>query len=152
MNWCLLSLFLFMSASNIYILKTQMLSFFDSYFMRFILGIQVIAIYSLFTKERYGLYITHILYITTLLLGSIFADNKCILYLIIAIMVIAKIAVYCVGDCPYHTESKRLEWFSGGEKNTIFTDNGLYMTCFIIILYRYLDTIIKKSIRNFIFA
>ena len=53
MNWCLLSLFLFMSASNIYILKTQMLSFFDSYFMRFILGIQVIAIYSLFTKERY---------------------------------------------------------------------------------------------------
>ena len=145
MNWCLLSLFLFMSVSNIYILKTQMLSFFDAYFMRFILGIQVIAIYSLFTKERYGLYITHILYITTLLLGSIFADNKGILYLIIAIMVIAKVAVYCVGDCPYHTESKRLEWFSGGEKNTIFTDNGLYITCFIIILYRYLDTLTKKT-------
>jgi hypothetical protein len=137
MNRCLLSLFLFMSASNIYILKTQMLSFFDSYFIQFILFIQGVAIYSLFTKERVGLYITHILYITTLLLGSIFAKNKCILHLIIAIMVLAKIAVYCVGDCPYHTESKRLEWFSGGDKHTIFTDDGLYMTCVIIILYRY---------------
>ena len=137
MNYCLLSLFLFMGSSNIYILQTQPLTLFDTYFIRFILLIQGGAIYSLFTKDRGRLYITHIIYILTLVLGSLCAENKYIIYLIIAIMIIAKVAVYCIGDCPYHSESERLEWFGGGLTNTIFTDTCLYIMCILLIVYRF---------------
>lgn len=145
MNWCLLTMFSFMGSSNALILKTQKLNVFDRRFMKFILSIQGIAIYSLIKKEKKILYGTHIIYILTLVLGSVYAKNKYIIYLILTIMGCAKIAVYCIGDCPYHSDSDRLIYGAGGENNTIFTDNLLYTFCVLIIGYRFRKNIFNNA-------
>ena len=148
MNWCLLIMFLFMGSSNALILKTQILNTFDKNFMKFILSIQGIAIYSLIKKEKKILYMTHIIYGTTLILGSIYANNKYIIYLILFIMSTAKIAVCYIGDCPYHGNSDRVSYGAGGENNTIFNDNVLYFCCFLVIIYRFRDKIILTTNKN----
>lgn len=142
MNKTLLSLFLFMATSNVFILSTQKLNLFDKNFIFFILIIQFIAIHSLTENSKETLYYTHWLYIITLLLGSIVAQNKYIIYLIFAIIMIAKIIVIYKGDCPYHEETERIEFGAGGNTDTYLTDNALYILCIFIILYRFRNKII----------
>ena len=91
---------------------------------------------------------THIIYGTTLILGSIYANNKYIIYLILFIMSTAKIAVCYIGDCPYHGDSDRVSYGAGGENNTIFNDNVLYFCCFLVIIYRFRNKIMLTTNKN----
>jgi len=126
-----------MGSSNALILKTQQLNLFDKIFIKFILFIQFLAVYGLLTEERLLLYMTHIIYGTTLVIGSIFANNEYIIYLIITIMSCAKMGVYYIGDCPYHSVSDRVTYGTGGDNGTCFNDNFLYTFCVLIIGYRF---------------
>ena len=52
-------------------------------------------------------------------------------------MIIAKSTVYYIGDCPYHSVSDRVKYGAGGDNNTFFNDNILYISCFLVIIYRF---------------
>ncbi len=134
MNYVLLSLFLGMATACSLILTHQQLNTFEKPFITFILTLQFVAIISLYFNYKDMLFVTHVFYAITLLMGSIYAKNIYIILLLICVMCIAKICVCCIGDCPYHSCSKRLRYGGGGE-----TDNILYGVCLCILIYRYIQ-------------
>ena len=136
MNSWLLFMFGFMAAATGLILLTQHLTHLDCAFMAVVMLVQVVSIYGLVTANKGTLYISHIIYIGSLILGSLLSDNLYIIGLIVFIMFVAKISVFCTGDCPYHSESERINYGAGGAK-TILSDNVLYATCLLVIVYRF---------------
>ena len=132
MNYVLLGLFSTMTllcASTIFFLT---LNEFDKYFIHFIFYIQFVAIYSLLFEYTHMLFITHIIYGLSILIGSLFAKNEYIIFLILSVITVAKICVIQIGDCPYHSSSKRLRFVGGGEN-----DDALYAVCLCIIIFRF---------------
>ena len=133
MNIVLLLLFVGMGICSGSILYNNELSRFDKSFMSFIFVTQFVAMFSLIFDFKEILFATHLIYVVTLLLGSLFASNIYIIFLIFAIIIIAKICVITIGDCPYHSCSKKLKFFGGGEN-----DDVLYAICLCSIIYRHL--------------
>ena len=144
MNWWLLSMFAFMATANAFILLTQHLTRFDYAFMVGVMLVQIISIHGLVTANKETLYISHIIYIASLILGSLLSDNLYIIGIIVFIMFVAKISVFCTGDCPYHAESERINYGAGCAK-TIFSDNTLYIACLIVIVYRFRDRLLDTK-------
>jgi len=132
MNIVLLLLFVGMGICSGSILYNHELSRFDKSFMSFIFVTQFVALFSLIFDVKEILFATHLIYVVTLLLGSLFATNIYIIFLIFAIITIAKICVIIIGDCPYHASSKKLKFFGGGEN-----DDVLYAICLGSIIYRH---------------
>lgn len=132
MNIVLLLLFVGMGICSGSILYNHELSRFDKSFMSFIFVTQFVALFSLIFDVKEILFATHLIYAATLLLGSLFAANIYIIFLIFAIIIIAKICVIIIGDCPYHASSKKLQHVGGGEN-----DDVLYAICLGSIIYRH---------------
>ena len=128
----LFMLFVGMAILSGAILYKNELTRFDNSFMTFIFFTQFVALFSLIFNFKEMLFATHIIYVVTLLLGSLFATNIYIIFLIFAIIIIAKICVITIGYCPYHSCSKKLKFFGGGEN-----DDVLYAICLSSIIYRY---------------
>lgn len=119
------------------ILYTQKLNEFGWTFLIVLIAVQVLTILGTWKDINWILILSHIAFGVSLILGSLFAQNKYILIMIVSVIVVSSVASICQRRCAYDAHCEELQCslkhcFAG-----CFPAELIYGTALVIIAARY---------------
>lgn len=126
------------------VLWTQKLSTFSKIFLWVLLTVQGLTLISVWKEINWFLRFSHVVFGSSLILGSLFIENKYLLLLIAGVILISQSVRLYQKRCAYHSHVEEmkctLEYYFMG----CIPANAIYIVSFIVIVTRYLMGDLKE--------
>ena len=120
------------------ILWTQKLPTFGKVFLIVLLIVQGLTLIGAWKDSDVLLRVSHVVFGSSLILGSLFVQNKYILFLIASVIVVSQSVRLYQNRCAYHAHIKKLECSPKHYYTGCFPAKVTYVVALAIIVTRYL--------------